>query len=62
MMESSPQHDEMLISLIQQGLDMRQTAGGCDRFRQGGLSWRAIEAELAWVSYDLPNEEMSPDE
>ena len=37
MMESSPQHDEMLISLIQQGLDMRQTAGGCDRFRQGGL-------------------------
>jgi len=37
MTESSPQHDEMLISLIQQGLEMRQTAGGCDRFCKGGL-------------------------
>ena len=47
MMESSPQHDEMLISLIQQGLDMRQTAGGCDRFRQGGL--RGVPSRRNWL-------------
>jgi hypothetical protein len=52
--ESSPQHDEMLVSLIQQGLE------GCDRpptdviaFAKAVFSWRNIDAELAWVSYDF---------
>ena len=63
MTKSSPQHDEVLVSLIQQGL------GGCDRppadvtaFAKAVFSWRTIDAELAWVSYDHLNEEMSPDE
>jgi hypothetical protein len=53
----------MLVSLIQQGMQE------CDRppadvtaFAKAVFSWRTIEAEVAWVSYDLPNEEMSPDE
>ena len=63
MTESTPQHDEMLVSLIQQGLE------GSDRppadvtaFAKAVFSWRTIDAELAWVSYDLSSEEMSPDE
>jgi hypothetical protein len=48
MTESSPQHDEILVSLIQEGLE------GCDRppadvtaFARAVFSWRTIDAELA---------------
>jgi hypothetical protein len=63
MTESTLQHDEMLVSLIHQGLDEAdRPPADVTAFAKAVFSWRTIEAELAWVSYNLPNEEMSPDE
>jgi hypothetical protein len=57
MTESTPQHDQKLVSLIQHRAPTDATA-----FAKAVFSWRTIDAELAWISYDLPNEETSPDE
>jgi hypothetical protein len=63
MTESTPQHDETLVSLIQQGLEKAdRPPADVTAFAKAVFSWRTIDAELAWISYDVPNEEMSPDE
>ena len=63
MTESTPQHEEMLVSLIQQGLEESdRPPADMTAFAKAVFSWRTIDAELAWVSYDVLNEDMSPDE
>ena len=47
MTEPTPQHDEMLVSLIQQGLDDSDIApGDMTAFAKPVVSWRTIDAEL----------------
>jgi len=62
-MESTPQIEETLVSLFQQGLEESdRPPADVIAFAQAVFAWRTIEEDLASVSYDVPNQEMSPDE
>jgi hypothetical protein len=48
MTESSPQHDEILVSLIQEGLEgFDRPPADVTAFATAVLSWRTVDAELA---------------
>jgi len=58
MMESTPQIEETLESLLQEELEESdRPPADVIAFAPAVSSWRAIDGDLAWVSYDRRGDE-----
>jgi len=60
---STPHQSETLVSALRKAFEESdKPPADVTTFAEAVFSWRTIDADLVWVFYDLPNEEMTPDE
>jgi len=60
---STPHQGEALVSTLRKAFEESdKPQADVTTFAEAVFSWRTIDVDLVWGFYDLPDEEMTPDE